>query len=240
MTKVKDKVSALTSGNWKKLMLELVVVFLGVSAGFLLNSWRIQRQEVRLERQYLSSFFEDINRDIRHLEEAIEADSIWLARAVPIVQSMQSLDIPIDSAKVMMEAITQLSRVSPRTGTYKDITNSGNLNIIRDYDLKKQIVDYHVDVEDINYLNDFIYGYFNDFVMQFLLSEYNLLRKEFRDPKIINSALFSNVVTGYLSMVQQRKETYEDLLEKSYELKKSLSNRVPEPEEILDELPSEN
>jgi hypothetical protein len=228
MTKVKDKVSALTSGNWKKLMLELVVVFLGVSAGFLLNSWRTQNQEKHLERQYIERFLQDVNDDIIELEEAVSYDSLWLDRAKPLLISIRDQAIELDSAKAVIKQITQLSRLETHKGTYADITNSGNLSIIRDFELKRALVDYHIEIEGVEFLNDYFYNYFNDFVMPFIISEYSIVKEEFNDPQVIKTTQFSNVVAGYYSMVQQRKDANKQLLERSYELQGSLQSKDTE------------
>ncbi len=37
-----------------KLVLELFIVFLGVSGGFFLNNWGIQQDEIELEDKYLN------------------------------------------------------------------------------------------------------------------------------------------------------------------------------------------
>ena len=69
--------------NWKHLFFELVVVFLGVTAGFLLNNWQLQRQDQNLEQKYLNSFLEDVNSNITELEKSVDVDSLWLDRAMP-------------------------------------------------------------------------------------------------------------------------------------------------------------
>jgi len=41
----------LNKTKWSKLILELFVVFLGVTAGFVLNNWRMSKQEYKLEQK---------------------------------------------------------------------------------------------------------------------------------------------------------------------------------------------
>ncbi|MBN2362656.1 hypothetical protein JXL83_00830 [candidate division WOR-3 bacterium] len=71
-----------------KLTLELLVVFLGVTAGFVLNNWRSDFQERQLEKKYIAGFLQDIQFNIEELETQIEKDSTWLERASPLVLSM--------------------------------------------------------------------------------------------------------------------------------------------------------
>lgn len=55
--------------NWTALLLEMVVVFLGVTAGFLLNSWQSERADRELEQKYIADFIDDVNGNIDDLEE---------------------------------------------------------------------------------------------------------------------------------------------------------------------------
>ncbi len=56
--------------SWTYYFLELLVVFIGVTAGFLLNNWRDDNAELRLEKKYLESFYADVETD------AIDLDSL--------------------------------------------------------------------------------------------------------------------------------------------------------------------
>ena len=82
---------------------------------------------------------QDVTTNITALKTAIESDSLWLNRAKPKLITIQKETITVDSANAVIKQIIFISKVGTQTGTYEDITNSGNLNIISDYILKKQI-----------------------------------------------------------------------------------------------------
>lgn len=212
--------------NWAKLFLELIVVFLGVTSGFLLNNWREQDQENQLEQKYISSFIKDVNDNISDLEKLTVVDSIWLTTAIPSLKSLIDKSLIEDSAKAIIMRILQINKMDTHSGTYEDITNSGNLNLIKDYDLKTNIVDYHLTVNGVGFIDDHFYNYFNDFVMPFVFSEFNVLSGEFINSNAFKSTRFSNIFTGYYSMVQQRNKAYKDLLNKSYLYKEGLSKNL--------------
>ena len=229
MVTSKIKFQKIRNYDWKKLFFELVVVFLGVTAGFLLNNWRLDQQNEQLEKKYMNGFLEDVNTNITDLETAIESDSLWLNRTKPILATIQKGTITVDSANNVIKLIAEISKADIQSGTYEDITNSGNLNIISDYNLKKQIVDYHVAISGVEFIDNYFYQYFSDFVMPFIFSNFSVLNGTLDKPGIIKTNQFANVIAGYFSMVQQRKSAYEGLLEKSYslrdELKKLNSNQ---------------
>jgi hypothetical protein len=211
--------------EWGKLFFELVVVFLGVTAGFVLNNWRMQQEENQLEQKYLSSFLQDVGYDIPELENAIKTDSLWLVKAKPLLTSIINKNIKIDSAQIMINLIVKISKIDAHSSTYEEISNSGNLNIISDFELKSQIVDYYLALGGVGFIDDYFHKYFSDFVMPFILTEYSVLTGEFNNETVINTVRFSNVVAGYYSLVQQRLAAYEKLLTDCYLLKDELSKR---------------
>ena len=222
MNESKIKLEKIKNYHWSKLVLELVVVFLGVTAGFLLNNWQNQRQTFILEKKYLHGFLQDINSNIAELDRAIKTDSLWMKSARPKLLVMKTRTLKPDTANALFKMIVNISRADIQTGTYEDIINSGNLNIINDYKLKKRIVEYHVAVSGVKFIEDYFYRYFNQFVMPFIFSNYNVLKENFDNPEIIKTSKFSNVITEYYSMVQQQMVSYKGLLKNSYDLRNSL------------------
>ncbi len=100
--------SKLSKQDRMKLLLELLVVFLGVTAGFILNNWRVQRVERELEAKYITGFLRDVNSNITDLESFIESDSLWLARTTPILNSARSDSLSRDSAMVGLGMIVTI------------------------------------------------------------------------------------------------------------------------------------
>ncbi len=226
MAESKKKFQSNLGFSWKKLFFELIVVFLGVMAAFLLNNWQIERQEDELEQKYLLDFSQDLNDNITMLKEAIKADSSWIARIQPKLILIREGTISVDSANALTKQIVFFSRIDFKTGTYKNITNSGKLNIIRNFILRKEIVDYHISVSETEFIDDYFYKYFNDFVMPFIFSNFSILKGKMNNPEIRKTNYFANIMAGYFSMIQQRKTAYEDLLAKSYKLRDKLQITV--------------
>ncbi len=210
--------------NWGKLGLELLVVFLGVTSGFLLNNWREQQKEAKLEQQYIEGFLSDVNENITQLEELNTLDSLWLKQARENVLDIQNNTLSKDSAEAMMKKIVVINKMEPHEVTYEDIKNSGNLNLIQNFKLKSKIVDYQITLKGVRFVDDYFYQYFNDFVMPYVLSEFNVLTGHFKEEASFETVEFSNVFVGYYSMVQQRSAVYKDLLSQSEELKAILLN----------------
>ncbi len=212
--------------NWRRLSLELLVVFLGVTAGFLLNNWRMQEQKAQLEKNYLSGFLRDVNENINQLEESIRADSIWLKRALPILYSCKNNEITMDSALVLTKLSFGFQKTSINRGTYQDISSSGSLNIINNFDLRAAIVDYYLAIEGSDLIDTYYSQYFNDYILPFIFQEYDLLNNDFIRPEVIRSLRFSNLMAGYTSFIQQQNDSYKQILSQSLELRDLLKKNI--------------
>ena len=143
--------------KWKKIFIELLVVFLGVTAGFLLNNWQNEKKDELLETKYLNGFLRDAEKNISDLNETIAADSLWLKAMLAKLKKISDGTITVDSAEATIESITSISGITFQTGAYENITNSGNLNIIRDYALKEKIVDYYSLISDVKFFDNYFF-----------------------------------------------------------------------------------
>jgi len=225
MTAVKKTFHKIKNYEWGKLFFELIVVFLGITAGFVLNNWRMEQEEIKLEQKYIKSFLEDVNYDIPELQNAVKTDSVWIARVKPLLTSISSKSINVDSAKALVKMVVWISRIDAHSSTYEEISTSGNLNLLSDFELKAQLVDYYLALGGVEFIDDYFNKYFSDFVMPFILSEYSVLTEEFSNERVIHSTEFANVVAGYYSLVQQRLDAYEKLLADCYVLRDKLSKK---------------
>ena len=77
------------NSNWKYYIIELLVVFVGVTAGFLLNAWRQENAELKLEQKYLNSFYNDLTSDENSLDSLIIHSQIKVDSLMIILKEKQ-------------------------------------------------------------------------------------------------------------------------------------------------------
>ncbi len=218
----------LQSINWLHLVLELVIVFLGVTAGFLLNNWQMQREDDIVETKYLKSFLKEADENIKELKEFTRGDSLWLEKAKPLLVKLGSKKLSRSEGKDLITKIIQVKGVDIRTGVYEDISNSGNLNLISNYSLKNEIVDFYLFVKSVTIVDNFIMDYYKRFIMPFIFRNFNVVRNEFLVRNAWNSDEFANVVAGYFALIKQRRSYYKKMLGKSIVVKSDLEKVLKE------------
>ena len=64
--------------------LELLVVFIGVTAGFILNNWRENAAEKKLEYKYLNSFYRDVQNNENEIDSLILSSQLKSDKLIAI------------------------------------------------------------------------------------------------------------------------------------------------------------
>lgn len=212
--------------NWQKLILELFVVFLGVTGGFILNNFRDTQKDKQLEIKYIESFIQNTNSNIEELTSIIKDDSIWFKKMSIKLHLMVVDSLPQDSTSTIIKSILMASNLGLVTSTFEDIKYSGNLNLIRDYKLKEEIVKYHNQIEGSMFIDKYYNEYFSNFVMPFIIDKYDLAKNKFFSFDNQTKGKLFNTTAGYYSMRQQRTGNLKKLLLQSEQLKIKLEDSL--------------
>jgi hypothetical protein len=212
--------------NFTKLFLELLVVFLGVTGGFLLQNYKEIRADRDLENKYLEGIYTDTKENIKQLKESIAEDSLWLEQnnyAIPLIVKDS---LTYDSAKTLIVHMAFFSEFNAQTNTYTNIANSGNLNIIEDFELRQSIVDCYNNFENYKILELYFQEHNGNNFIPYLISDYNMFTKELISKESHKQNDFINIFAIHYSLTQQRLNAYRDLLEENIALEKKLLKSI--------------
>ena len=222
MKKQRISIKKIRKINWANRLAELLVVFLGVSAGFILQNYKENLQDEKLEQNYIASFIDDVNTNILSLRNQITEDSLWIENNSYAIRFIFKDSLSYDSACSLVRKMVMFSEFSEQTDTYEDIISSGNLNLIKNYTVKKEIISYYKSLKDIEILDVFFKNYFSDDLMPFVMHKYDLVNKKIIPIDAYKSIEFVNIYVGYFSYSQQRMNTHKELLEQSTNLRNLL------------------
>lgn len=220
------KLTFLKKINWITHIIELLVVFLGITAGFVLQNNKEQNANKEIEQKYIEGIRYDVVENIENLQEAIQRDSLWLEQSKYALKLIASDSLSLDSSNSLIKTMIFYSEFSEQTTTYENILNSGNLNLIEDYDLKQKIVEYHKELENFQLLDTYFHDYFTETLMPFMLINYDMFHQKLIVLNSHKSILFKNIFGTHYSLTQQRFEGYNRLLEESKKMKKLLDNKM--------------
>jgi hypothetical protein len=214
--------------SWTYYIIELAVVFIGVTAGFILNNWREDAAENKMEHKYIESFYNEILLDKHNLDSLILHSQLKIDNLLNIIKQTEVINKPLTeelAQKIVME-IMYIEWLSPANDTYEDIINSGNLNIISDYNLKEKISSYYTFLNEVSNVEQYYQRHMDNYGFPVLYKTFHLLKREFISKESFQSLEFTNMYLGVIALLQQNNEKYKKALEKNEELQNELQKAL--------------
>ena len=214
----KDKIS------WVNHFIELIVVFIGITLAFMLNNWREDYKSQRMEAQYMNSFYNEISESGNKLDSILVDNQEKSQRLATALKQMQADNFPIDSAINVVADLARISLFIPRINTYESIRNSGNLNLISDYQTRLKIIAYYESFSGKALIEEYYRNYIDDYFIPFFLENVDLISGEIINKNSLNSVRFRNMISGYYQLHGQLVENYEEIQKLNIELRTAIEN----------------
>ena len=226
MAKKKSEKSAKDKTGWLRLILELIVVFIGVSAGFLFDNFREERSNSKLEDKYLESFYNNVVADSVEIQSMILSSQNNIDISGRSVASMQAGTITNDSALVVLSVMATYNSLNLENATYESVVNSGNLGLIRDFEISEQIVYYYRSHEDMRYVEQVYNDYISNYILPYVSKKLDFISGQFVEDFTVNDIEFRNITSGYYIISRQKMELVHTLDSLNSDLKNSLADLI--------------
>jgi len=209
--------------SWLKLILELIVVFIGVSAGFLFDNFREERSNRKLEDKYLESFYNNVLVDSVELQNMIRSNQNNIYISGRTVALMQAGTCTNDSALLAFGVMATYNNLNMEDATYESVVNSGNLGLISDFGIREKIVYYYRSHEDMRYVEKVYNDYISSYILPYVTKKLDFITGEFVKEFSANDTEFRNITAGYNTLSSQKMEIVQTLDSLNTDLKNSLA-----------------
>jgi hypothetical protein len=197
--------------DWKNHLIELIVVFIGITLAFMLNNWREHTKDKKLESQYLSSFYEEIVFANGKLDTIINTNKEKMTYLARMIESLQKDILPVDSTIAVIAQMAQISLFIPKVNTYESIKNSGNFNLIDDYDIRSKLIEYYESFEGKKLVEDYYKMYINNYLIPYFFEHVDILNARIINRKEIESFKLNNLIVGYYQLLAQVVDNYKNI-----------------------------
>lgn len=211
--------------HWLNHVLNFLAVILGVYLAFYINESAKASQDRAEGRLLMNSLVTDLAEDI----ETYETYTIPLN--IQHQQNVAGLLDLLATGKVagidsQLATIVQVENNAPTTATYSSMKASGKLRLIDDLALQKQLSEFYEglvieSIEKGKYQVDF----FTSEVLAWLTNNVDLLTMEIRKPDEL--VLLRNKLFIYQSLIEQKVQSYEMIVEDSKQLKLRIESILP-------------
>ena len=120
---------------------EIILVVIGILIALQINNWNEERKNSIKEKQFLTSFKNDLLTNINELERVIEKSEFTSMNADSVIRIHKNTiqDVPLYKLIGQIMAGTGFTVYTSREGTMKDILGSGSLDIIKNDSIRLAI-----------------------------------------------------------------------------------------------------
>lgn len=125
--------------NWQYAIGEVLIVIIGITIAFALNNWNDNYKSKRLKKQYLQNLAVDIESEIELLEKNQTACQKKLADIAFVKPFLGNPNIRRDTVIRKVFDIARMINFQPQDITYQTLINSGDLQLIDNFELRKSI-----------------------------------------------------------------------------------------------------
>jgi hypothetical protein len=210
--------------NWLNYLAELIVVFLGITAAFMLEGWRQGYQDRQLEQKYYQSFYSDLHSDSEVLKNIIPPNQLKLKRIQFFL--MDDGEHRSDSVKAILSDMMKIELFDRKQSTYESIKNSGNLNVISSYDLKEELIRYYESFKMVERTESLYLDWLSDYAIPFIYENMDIKNQRLIATKKLKDHHLNNTVAGYYALLNQNIETYYQILAKNDSLISKISLKM--------------
>jgi hypothetical protein len=190
-------------------MMEWIIVFVSITAAFMLENWSDARRDKKMLSEYYKSLVIDIDSDIATLDSCINNIENKLTGYAKIVEFIKSKS-PNDSIYKYMDVILGSEQFNSNKSTFESLINSGNVNLISKIDLKKELYRVYGLYDDVELIDKVNYDQLFNNVLPFLYQSTNLITLEDLD-KSISSRGFANIIVVGKGFNETQLESYREL-----------------------------
>ena len=130
--------------DWFRYGFETLAVVVGILVAFALDNWKEERKQDSLEIQYLNGIRADLVSDTAYYNRRI-SNSEWIIKNhAEFIHLMYQTQNNIEDVWSLFKHVDWNSEhLTTLNSTYIELTNSGNLSIISNLDLKDLLIDYY-------------------------------------------------------------------------------------------------
>jgi hypothetical protein len=215
------------SYHWLNHVLNFIAVILGVYLAFYINESAKANQDRAESRLLLQSLVTDLTKDISAYEQYQIPVNIQHQQGVERLVDLLVKD-SLAGVASQLPTIFQLENYAPTASTYSSMKAAGKLRLIEDLALQKELTDYYdglvlESIEKGEYQVDF----FTNELLAWLTNNVDLLTMDLLKPGEL--ILLRNKLIIYQSLIEQKVQAYEMIVENSKQLKTRIESILPPP-----------
>ena len=158
----------LTENKFSKYLLyavgEIVLVVIGILIALQINNWNESRKSEKSTKVYIARLIEDLKSDTLMLSNHIKQanNKFKLSKEIKLIHDNHNLLTDTIAFVVKLQAVGRLDLPAISTNTFDDLKSTGNLKLIKDFEVSESIRSYYNSVPNswfTKYYTQLVDGY---------------------------------------------------------------------------------
>lgn len=203
------------------IFLEIMIVIVGISIAFALDNWASDKKEQKLERQFKTSLISDLNKDIQDLNEIIDSTQVIIGHVGQIFEYNYGGRADSLFRRHHIISTYLANYFYPQHGTYVSLVNSGEINVLGQFQLRKALSDhYNVTLKEVERTDDVIRNLADNVISRYILEniQFSFDRDGIVSADPLKTTKATNMIGSYFNLLSGRQQIYKDLINKSNSL----------------------
>lgn len=157
--------------NWAQAFAEVLLLALGVALALAADAWNDARLERREEASYLEALRNDFLATRENLQATLDFTTEVRDNNLAFIEALSSPrgSIPDDSLAVFTELAFTVEFYEPVLGTYRDMVNSGKLELLRDDSLRLELAQFEIEFEGVQLVVEESWNQWNDLQVPYMV-----------------------------------------------------------------------
>ena len=212
--------------NWAEKLAEIAVVVIGISLAFFVDrSYEAFKNRQTVE-MYLKSLHQDVQSDLQQLDSLLLLLSKKDQKLQWMVDAWTEQWFNDDSLMLAINLVSNLNFFEMQVTTFRSLQSSGEINLLRDFRLRRSLFDYYRQGEGLKILHQMLQNFFNRFIIPLLLEKVDMRNGKILDQRFFKSAKFRNRIVGFWSLEKQLADFYSSLNRKAKILKQMIEQQL--------------
>ncbi len=208
--------------NWLDHVANLLVVILGISIAFYLESYKEGKANLLQEKKYMESLIEDLTADLEALDTLSKWNDYMGNSLVKLSNASVGRPYPFDSLVIYLLSTQYNPPFTPQQTTYESLKASGQMGLIADFEMRSQLVElYEQYYRGVRQYDEAIDLHLRDFYKPFYFKNIEFVGRNEVKTEFLRKPEFRNIMFAYRYLFLAKADFYkavkdqvEDTLEK--------------------------
>ena len=212
--------------NWLDHIANLLVVILGISIAFYLESYKEEKANAMQEVKYMQSLTEDLTADVNVMDTLIKWNTYMSNSLVKLTQAATGRPYEEDSLVIYLLSSQYNPPFTPQLTTYESLKASGQMGLIVDFELRNQLVElYEQYYRGVRQYDEAIDLHLKDFFKPFYFKNVEFIGRNDVRKEFLRKPEFQNIMFAYRYLFLAKSEFYKAVKDQIEDTLKKLQNQ---------------